>query len=84
MQMMGAGRQCNGIIISGGASLSLTGEPAQRPVWSVFLVGLLADPLEIGLTPAVFGLALTTLHGGWTCLRCRMVAVARLAPCRWK
>ena len=58
MQMMGAGRQCNGIIISGGASLSLTGEPAQRSVWSAFLVGLLAYTLEIGLiiTPTAFGL----------------------------
>ena len=46
---MGAGRQGSGIIISGGASLSVTGEPAQRPVWSAFLVGLLAYVLEIGL-----------------------------------
>ena len=56
--MMGAGRQGSEIIVSGGASLSLTGEPAQRSVWSAFLVGLLAYTLEIGLiiTPTAFGL----------------------------
>jgi len=65
--MMGAGRQGSEIIVSGGASLSLTGEPAQRPVWSAFLVGLLAYVLEIGLiiTPAVFGLTLAALPGGY-------------------
>jgi AAA domain len=47
--------------------LSLTGEPAQRPMWSAFLVGLLAYTLEIGLivTPAVFGLALAGFPGGY-------------------
>jgi len=65
--MMGAGRQGSGVIVSGGASLSLTGEPAQRPVWSAFLVGLLAYVLEIGLiiTPAAFGLTLAGLPGGY-------------------
>jgi len=47
--MMGAGRQGSEIIVSGGASLSLTGEPAQRPVWSAFVVGLLAYTVEIGV-----------------------------------
>ena len=67
VQMMGAVRQGSGIIISGGASLSLTGEPAQRPVWSAFLVGLLAYTVEIGLiiTPAAFGLTLAGLPGGY-------------------
>ena len=67
VQLMGAGRQGSGIVVSGGASLSLTGEPAQRPVWSAFLVGFLAYVLEIGLiiTPAVFGLTLAALPGGY-------------------
>ena len=65
--MMGAGRQGSEIIVSGGASLSLTGEPAQRPVWSSFVVGLLAYTVEIALiiTPAVFGLTLAALPGGY-------------------
>ncbi|HEY5149811.1 MAG TPA: hypothetical protein VIJ23_08310 [Mycobacterium sp.] len=67
VQMMGARRQGSGIIVSGGASLSLTGEPAQRPMWSAFLVGLLAYTLEIALiiTPAMFGLTLAALPGGY-------------------
>ena len=65
--MMGAGRKGSGIIVSGGASLSLTGEPAQRPVWSAFVVGLLAYTVEIALiiTPAMFGLTLAALPGGY-------------------
>ena len=64
---MGAGRQGSGIIVTTGASLSLTGERAQRPVWSAFLVGLLVYVLGIGLiiTPAVFGLSLAGAPGGY-------------------
>jgi len=67
VHMMGAGRQGSGIIVTTGASLSLTGERAQRPVWSAFLVGLLVYVLEIGLiiTPAVFGLSLAGAPGGY-------------------
>ena len=67
VHMIGVGRQGSGIIISRGASLSLTGERGQRPVWSAFLVGLLAYTLEIGLiiTPAVFGLTLAAFPGGY-------------------
>jgi hypothetical protein len=65
--MVGAGRQGSGIVVSGGASLALTGEPAQRPVWLAFLVGLLAYTAEIALiiNPAVFGLPLAGLRGGY-------------------
>ena len=66
VQMVGAGRQGSGIVVSGGASLALTGEPDQRPVWSAFMVGLFAYFVEIALiiTPAVFGLTLAGLPGG--------------------
>ena len=76
VQMMGAGRQGSGIIISEGASLSLTGEPAQRPVWSAFLVGLLAYTVEIGLiiTPAGTRTSSSLRDGRWR----------SAGPCCWR
>jgi len=67
LHMMGAGRQGSGIIVTMGASLSLTGERAQRPVWSAFVVGPVFYVLEIGLiiTPVVFGLCLAGAPGGY-------------------
>jgi hypothetical protein len=87
VQMMAVGRLGSGIVISGEASLSLTGEPAQRPVWSAFLVGLLAYTLEVGLiiTPAVFGLTLAGFPAG-TRTSCSLSdgRWRSLGPCCWK